>query len=107
MEYKIVIDAMGGEMGFAADAVTIQSRTLNTSKGAAVRSKRVQADRRLYTAIAKETLDESIALFSEYDEKKDANGKPFSCLAWTMKNGRRVEGMEVTMDMAKDLEVIL
>lgn len=38
----------------------------------------------------------------QYDEKKDANGKPYSCLAWTMKNGRRVEGMEVTMDMAKD-----
>lgn len=38
----------------------------------------------------------------QYDEKKDANGKPYSCLAWTMKNGRRVEGMEVTMDMAED-----
>ena len=38
----------------------------------------------------------------QYDEKKDASGKPYSCLAWTMKNGRRVEGMEVTMDMAKD-----
>lgn len=37
----------------------------------------------------------------QYDEKKDANGKPFSCLAWTMKNGRRVEGMEVTMEMAE------
>ncbi|MBQ2117762.1 MAG: FAD-dependent oxidoreductase, partial [Clostridia bacterium] len=39
------IDALGGEMGLAADAVTLQSRTLNTGKGAAVRSKRVQADR--------------------------------------------------------------
>lgn len=38
----------------------------------------------------------------QYDEKKDANGKPYSCLAWTMKNGRRIEGMEVTMDMAKE-----
>lgn len=37
-----------------------------------------------------------------YDEKKDKDGKPYSCLAWTMKNGRRIEGMEVTMDMAKD-----
>ena len=40
------IDAMGGEMGRAADRVTMQSRMLNESKGAAVRSKRVQADRR-------------------------------------------------------------
>ena len=40
------IDALGGEMGYAADLVTIQSRTLNLGKGAAVRSKRVQADRK-------------------------------------------------------------
>ncbi len=51
------IDAMGGEMGFAADAVTMQSRTLNTSKGAAVRSKRVQADRRRYSELMKQTVE--------------------------------------------------
>ena len=39
------IDALGGEMGYAADRVTLQSRTLNLGKGAAVHSKRVQADR--------------------------------------------------------------
>lgn len=38
----------------------------------------------------------------QFDETKDKNGKPFSCTAWTMKNGRRVEDMEVNMDMAKD-----
>ena len=38
----------------------------------------------------------------QFDETKDKNGKPFSCTSWTMKNGRRVEGMEVNMDMAKD-----
>lgn len=38
----------------------------------------------------------------QFDEKKDKNGKPFSCTAWTMKNGRRIEGMTVDMDMAKD-----
>ena len=37
------IDAMGGEMGYAADLATMQSRTLNTSKGAAVRSGEVKA----------------------------------------------------------------
>ena len=51
------IDALGGEMGRAADLVTIQSRTLNLGKGAAVRSKRVQADRNLYKAIMKKTLE--------------------------------------------------
>ena len=47
------IDALGGEMGYAADKVTLQSRTLNLGKGAAVHSKRVQADRRKYQTIMK------------------------------------------------------
>ena len=38
----------------------------------------------------------------QFDETKDKAGKPFSCTAWTMKNGRRVEGMTVDMDMVKD-----
>lgn len=51
------IDALGGEMGYAADKVTIQSRTLNLGKGAAVHSKRVQADRKKYQTIMKSTLE--------------------------------------------------
>lgn len=51
------IDALGGEMGYAADTVTLQSRTLNLGKGAAVHSKRVQADRRKYQQIMKHTLE--------------------------------------------------
>ncbi|MBE6548091.1 MAG: tRNA uridine-5-carboxymethylaminomethyl(34) synthesis enzyme MnmG [Ruminococcaceae bacterium] len=51
------IDALGGEMGYAADQVTIQSRTLNLGKGAAVHSKRVQADRTKYKQIMKQTLE--------------------------------------------------
>ncbi len=51
------IDALGGEMGYAADLVTLQSRTLNLGKGAAVHSKRVQADRNEYKKIMKKTLE--------------------------------------------------
>ena len=51
------IDALGGEMGYAADRATIQSRTLNLGKGAAVHSKRVQADRNLYKTLMKRTLE--------------------------------------------------
>jgi tRNA uridine 5-carboxymethylaminomethyl modification enzyme len=51
------IDALGGEMGYAADLVTLQSRTLNLGKGAAVHSKRVQADRAEYKKIMKKTLE--------------------------------------------------
>ena len=51
------IDALGGEMGYAADKVTLQSRTLNLGKGAAVHSKRIQADRKKYHSIMKSTLE--------------------------------------------------
>ena len=51
------IDALGGEMGRAADLVTLQSRTLNLGKGAAVHSKRIQADRKEYQKIMKSTLE--------------------------------------------------
>lgn len=51
------IDALGGEMGKAADRVTLQSRTLNLGKGAAVQSKRVQADRKKYQRLMKHTLE--------------------------------------------------
>ncbi|MDR0930615.1 MAG: FAD-dependent oxidoreductase, partial [Clostridiales bacterium] len=44
------IDALGGEMGKAADATFLQSRMLGASKGAAVQSLRVQSDRREYQA---------------------------------------------------------
>jgi tRNA uridine 5-carboxymethylaminomethyl modification enzyme len=42
------IDALGGAMAECADAAGIQLRTLNASKGPAVRATRAQADRRLY-----------------------------------------------------------
>ena len=51
------IDALGGEMGYAADRVTLQSRTLNLGKGAAVHSKRVQADRDAYKKYMKRALE--------------------------------------------------
>ena len=51
------IDALGGEMGKAADKVFIQSRMLNKSRGPAVHSLRIQADRRAYQEIMKGTLE--------------------------------------------------
>jgi tRNA uridine 5-carboxymethylaminomethyl modification enzyme len=53
------IDALGGEMGRSADLVTLQSRTLNLGKGAAVHSKRVQADRTRYTRIMKGVIEKT------------------------------------------------
>ncbi len=51
------IDAMGGEMGKAADATFIQSKILNRGKGPAVYSLRVQSDRRKYQEYMKHVLE--------------------------------------------------
>lgn len=56
------IDALGGEMGRAADKVMLQDRMLNMSKGPAVHSKRIQADRRLYQDTMKKTLEHTDGL---------------------------------------------
>ena len=51
------LDALGGEMGRAADKACIQYRMLNLGKGPAVHSLRAQADRRKYQEIMKHTLE--------------------------------------------------
>src|SRR6188768_3538052 len=51
------IDALGGVMARAADAAAIQSRTLNASKGPAVRATRVQADRSLYRSYIRNVVE--------------------------------------------------
>lgn len=38
----------------------------------------------------------------QFEETQDKDGKPFSCTAWTTKNGRKVNGMTVDMDIAKE-----
>lgn len=52
------IDALGGEMGKAADATFLQSRMLNLGKGPAVHSLRVQSDRRAYSRYMKHALEQ-------------------------------------------------
>ena len=52
------LDALGGEMGVAADASCIQYRMLNRGKGPAVHSLRAQADRQRYKMYMKHTLEQ-------------------------------------------------
>ncbi|MDE5792686.1 MAG: tRNA uridine-5-carboxymethylaminomethyl(34) synthesis enzyme MnmG [Oscillospiraceae bacterium] len=62
------IDALGGEMGKAADKCFIQSRMLNKGKGPAVHSLRVQADRMKYHEYMKQTCEQQENLFVKQGE---------------------------------------
>ncbi len=72
------IDALGGEMGKAADECFLQSRMLNKGKGPAVHSLRAQIDRRAYSTRMKHTLELQENLDLKQAEitslEKDENG---------------------------------
>jgi tRNA uridine 5-carboxymethylaminomethyl modification enzyme len=61
------IDALGGAMALATDAAGIQFRTLNASKGPAVRATRAQADRQLYKQAIRRMLESqtNLTLFQQ------------------------------------------
>lgn len=65
------IDAMGGEMGRAADACLIQSRMLNLGKGAAVHSLRAQIDLKKYQQHMKKVLENQDNLYIKQAEIVD------------------------------------
>lgn len=72
------IDALGGEMGKAADASFIQSKMLNRGKGPAVHSLRAQIDRKTYHREMKRRLEQQPDLQikqAEIVEIKTENGK--------------------------------
>ena len=75
------IDALGGEMGIAADRASIQRRLLNTGKGPAVHALRMQADKFLYQRIMKQTrentahLDVRQLLVTELRTEETAEGQ--------------------------------
>ena len=76
------VDAMGGEMAKVIDQTFIQSRMLNTSKGPAVHSLRVQADKRRYHEVMKKVLEDeaNIDIFEqEVDRINYEDGKIVSC----------------------------
>ena len=56
------VDALGGAMALATDEAGIQFRTLNASKGPAVRATRAQADRLLYKAAIRQRLENQLNL---------------------------------------------
>ena len=91
------IDALGGEMGRAADCVTLQSRTLNLGKGAAVRSKRIQADRTRYRTIMKKTLEGEANLRLVQAEIVDLEVRDGRVTALLTRTGERWEAEAVIL----------
>jgi tRNA uridine 5-carboxymethylaminomethyl modification enzyme len=70
------IDALGGVMAKAADAAGIQLRTLNASKGPAVRATRAQCDRNLYRAYIRRSVENQarLSLFQGAVDDLDVSG---------------------------------
>ena len=71
------IDALGGEMGVAADLTTLQNRMLNLGKGPAVHSLRAQIDRRAYSDYMKSVMEKQENMYLRQAEiidiKKDGD----------------------------------
>ncbi len=96
------IDALGGVMGQVADAVGIQFRLLNTSRGPAVWSPRAQCDKALYRVKMREVLEaqpnlhirqaEAVDLILEEDpHRMDAEGRPLRrALGLKLRDGRQL-----------------
>ncbi len=82
------IDALGGEMGRAADHSAVQYRTLNESKGPAVRATRAQADRTLYRLYMKGVLENTEGLYLRQAMVE-------RLLVEETKKGIRIKGVEV------------
>lgn len=76
------LDALGGEMGKAADAVCLQSRLLNRGKGPAVHSLRMQADRVKYKSYMKSVIEQTENLTLRQSEIIDIrqNGQEWLCV---------------------------
>ena len=108
------LDALGGEMGKAADAACIQFRMLNRGKGPAVYSLRAQADRRRYQEIMKQTLESQENLVLRQAEVVDIGlthggvssvtthtGAVFGCKAVVIATGTYLGGRTIIGDVVR------
>ena len=91
------IDALGGAMAIAADHAGIQWRTLNASKGPAVRATRAQADRALYKAKIRQMVEsqENLQLFQQaVDDIVIENGRAVAAIT---QSGLRFEARAMVL----------
>jgi len=93
------VDALGGEMARLIDGSMIQFRILNRSRGPAVQSPRAQADKILYSQLAKQTLEtqKNLHLFQDTvtDILTDSSGR--ICEGVVTERGRRFSAGAVVM----------
>ena len=108
------LDALGGEMGKAADKACIQYRMLNRGKGPAVHSLRAQADRRRYQEVMKQTLEQQENLRTKQAEVveigvKDGKvcsvtthtGAVFECEAVVIASGTYLDGRTIVGEVIR------
>ncbi len=109
------IDALGGEMGKAADKACIQYRVLNKGKGPAVWSLRAQADRRRYQEVMKHTLEKQENLWVKQAEITDiltengavsavrtAHGAVYQVRAAIVCSGTYLSGRTIVGEVTRD-----
>ena len=110
------IDALGGEMGINADKSTIQRRMLNSSKGYAVQSLRVQADKNKYHTNLKHTLENQDNLYLRQGEASNIlvedgkvvgietkQGEKFNCKAIVICSGVYLKSRIIIGKYSKDV----
>ena len=108
------LDALGGEMGRAADKACIQYRMLNLGKGPAVHSLRAQADRRRYQEVMKHTLERQENLRVKQAEVVDIGvengrvvsvtthtGATYSCQAVIAATGTYLDGRTIVGEVLR------
>ena len=101
------IDALGGIMPDIADRTAIQFRVLNRSKGYAVWSPRAQCDRKMYSSVMKEVIEEypDITMISGIAE--DVIIKKDRCVGVRMRDGAELTGKAVILTCGTFLNAIL
>src|ERR1700754_2998392 len=94
------VDALGGIMGEVADAVGIQFRLLNTSRGPAVWSPRAQCDKKQYRVKMREVLEKEPnlrILQAEVAQITISEGSPRRVLGVDLRDGRSLESDAVVI----------
>src|SRR5258705_3433116 len=94
------VDALGGAMAIATDEAGIQFRTLNSSKGPAVRATRAQADRVLYRAAIRRRLESqpTLTLFQQAVDDLTIDGDGA---------GARVTGVVTQMGLVFEADAVV